>query len=72
MNDLDSVAFGVANAGAILLANAMRDGSLSEQKVIDTSLGCVEVVRARTGVTIAEAEAALARATARILDRDCN
>ncbi len=72
MNDLESVAFGVANAGATLLAEDLRDGVLSEQKLIDTSEGCVEVVRARTGVSIADAEAALARACAKIADRNCN
>lgn len=72
MKDLESVAFGVANAGSTILAEYMVAGTLTSQKVVDTAQSCVDTVRAHTGVSFSEAEAALDRAFARIKDRNCN
>lgn len=72
MKDLESVAFGVAIAGSEVLAECLFNGTLTEQKIDDTSFSCIEVVQKHTGASREEAKSALARACAKIKDRSCN
>lgn len=63
--DLETVAFGMLNAGAELIAQG-------ESNVDDMTEALVDAVQRRCGVTFAEAENALVRACRKIRDRNCN